>query len=318
MLGCAGADAAAGSVLDCPCLVCAGYFSTCTGNEEQPEEPYWAKWAPFVAMFRKFYGDTPGVSMTPDQPWSFFEMPELEAVVAALNSTMRESHRDDDHYGWVGEKQLRWFAEQLEPYRQRGWWRLAAIHHNVRRGPVRDDENLRDGERFRERLGPQVNAVFHGHTHDGKLDWLSQKVPILATGSAAVKETARPPEVPTQYQVVRFWPDRFRRWTRMYVPGGLRWVGDTSASPGGDSWQTEEQVMFDLPAAPRRCDGRPPRAPTSAAGPIPRLLPLGRRGAPPQPARSPIPCLPPLAGHVTDLMIKIPTDSGGRQHLRAW
>jgi WD40 repeat protein/3',5'-cyclic AMP phosphodiesterase CpdA len=232
--------------------LCEGYFATCAGNEEQPQEPFWPKWSPFVAMFRQFYGDTPGVSMTPDQPWSFFEVPELEAVVAALNSTMKESHREEDHYGWVGEAQLRWFAEQLEPYRERGWWRLAAVHHNVRRGPVRDDENLRDYELFRARLGPLVHAVFHGHTHDGKLDWLSNRVPILATGSAAVTVSARPPEVPNQYQVVCFWPDRFKRWTRMYLPGQLRWVGDTGASPGGDSWWSEEPVVFDLLAPSRR------------------------------------------------------------------
>src|SRR5262249_9724079 len=35
-------------------------------------------------------------------------MPDLKLVVAGLNSTMRESHRDDDHYGYLGEAQLRW------------------------------------------------------------------------------------------------------------------------------------------------------------------------------------------------------------------
>ncbi len=201
--------------------LCAAYFETCAGNEEQPQEPFWPKWNPFVAICHDFYRDTPGFAMTPDQPWSFFELPELEAVVAALNSTMKESHLPEDHYGWVGEAQLRWFAEQLEPYRERGWWRLAAVHHNVRRGPVRDD-----------------------------VDWLNQKVPILATGSAAVKQAAQPPELPNQYQLVRFWPDRFRRWTRMYVPGRPRWVGDNSASPSGDSWQSEYGLRFDLPPPP--------------------------------------------------------------------
>src|SRR5258708_2883256 len=167
--------------------LCAAYFETCAGNEEQPQEPFWPKWNPFVAICHDFYRDTPG------------------------------------------------FAEPPEPSGERGGGRLAAVHHNVRRGPVRDDETLRDGDLFRDRLGPLVHAVFHGHTHDGKLDWLNQKVPILATGSAAVKQAAQPPELPNQYQLVRFWPDRFRRWTRMYVPGRPRWVGDNSASPRRDS-----------------------------------------------------------------------------------
>src|SRR6185295_13036444 len=87
------------------------------------------------------------------------------------------------------------------------------------------------------------------------------RVPILATGSAAVKETARPTEVPNQYQVVRFQPDRLVRWARAYVPGQRRWVGDTSASPAGDLWRTEESVAFDLPQP----DSSPPPAPEPAA-----------------------------------------------------
>lgn len=229
--------------------LCASYFESCAGNDERPEEPFWPKWSHFVSMFRQFYGDTPGVSMTADQPWSFFEVPNLEVVVAGLNSTMKESHRQEDHYGWVGEAQLHWFAGQLEPYRERGWWRFAAVHHNVRRAPVRDDENLRDEERFRARLGPLVHAIFHGHTHDGKLDWLNHKVPIFATGSAAVKADAQPPEIPNQYQVVQLWPNCFKRWTRTYVPAQLRWVGDTRASERGDSWLSMERLTFDLPPA---------------------------------------------------------------------
>jgi 3',5'-cyclic AMP phosphodiesterase CpdA len=53
-------------------------------------------------------------------------MPELKLVVAGLNSTMRESHQAEDHYGYLGEAQLRWFADKLAPYRQEGWLRIAA------------------------------------------------------------------------------------------------------------------------------------------------------------------------------------------------
>ena len=73
-------------------------------------------------------------------------MPELRVVVAGQNSTMAESHRDDDHYGWVGEHQLKWFADRLAGYRAKGWLRLAAVHHNVVRGAVLDEENLRDAD----------------------------------------------------------------------------------------------------------------------------------------------------------------------------
>jgi|ERR1700674_1473600 len=84
-----------------------------------------------------------------------------------------------------------------------------------------------------------------------------------------------------------------------------------------DGWfATALDLMFaaECLERPPRCP--PSRAPTSAARPVPRLFCSGRRGTLPQPARSPIPCLPPLAGHVTDLVIKIPTDSGGRQQRK--
>lgn len=92
---------------------------------------FFPKWRHFVAACEEFYARAAGVSFSPDEPWTLFEMPELAVVVAGLNSTMAESHRDDDHYGWVGEQQLRWFAERLATYRERGWLRLAAVHHNV-------------------------------------------------------------------------------------------------------------------------------------------------------------------------------------------
>ena len=95
-------------------------------------------------------------------------MPDLGVVVAGLNSTMAESHLEADHYGWVGEDQLRWFADRLDAYRRQGWLRLAAIHHNVVRGAVLDEENLRDADDLDRWLGgPVVNLLLHGHTHDG-------------------------------------------------------------------------------------------------------------------------------------------------------
>src|SRR5262249_56779287 len=121
-----------------------------------------------AAAFNAFYAEVEGASFTPDEPWTLFEMPDISVVVAGLNSTMAESHRDEDHYGWVGEHQLRWFAERLDEYRRRGWLRLAAVHHNVVRGAVLDEENLRDADDLDPILGQPgpVNVLLHGHTHD--------------------------------------------------------------------------------------------------------------------------------------------------------
>ena len=43
-----------------------------------------------------------------------------------------ESHRKEDHYGFLGDKQLRFFAEKLRPHKESGVVRIAAVHHNPR------------------------------------------------------------------------------------------------------------------------------------------------------------------------------------------
>jgi WD40 repeat protein/3',5'-cyclic AMP phosphodiesterase CpdA len=230
--------------------LCRAYFDQCEGEETQPRPPYWDKWKHFAWLFRELYGLGARVEFNERTPWSLFELEDLKVVVAALNTTMAESHRDEDHHGHLGEAQLRWFEDRLTAYQQRGWLRIAALHHNVRRGPVRDDENLRDADDFTRILGGKINLVLHGHTHDGKLDWLAPAVPILSTGSAAVAQAARPEEVPDQYQMIRVHADRIEHWTRAYAPDRKRWIGDTRADPAGNAWHMTYPVAFaDVSAA---------------------------------------------------------------------
>ncbi|MGH3806045.1 MAG: metallophosphoesterase family protein [Pseudonocardiaceae bacterium] len=154
---------------------CAAHFLHEQADEREPVPPYWPKWEHFAAAFEQYYEGVDGVSFTPDEPWTLFEMPDLAVVVAGLNSTMAESHLDSDHYGWVGEHQLRWFADRLARYRDQGWLQLAALHHNAVRGAVADEENLRDAGDLDRWLGQPglVNLLLHGHTHDGQLHRLS-------------------------------------------------------------------------------------------------------------------------------------------------
>ena len=216
---------------------CEAYFADQEGDEAEPAAPYWPKWRQFAAAFDDFYAGA--ATFTPDEPWTLFEMPELAVVVAGLNSTMAESHRDADHYGWTGEHQLRWFAERLAGYRDRGWLRLAAVHHNALRGAVMDDENLHDAEDLDRLLGETglASLLLHGHTHDAKLHLLPSGLPVLSTGSAAVEAAARPTEVPNQYQLVTVRRDGFTRYARQYAPGQRRWIGDTRISRTGSDWR---------------------------------------------------------------------------------
>ncbi|MEM9463593.1 MAG: pentapeptide repeat-containing protein [Myxococcota bacterium] len=225
---------------------CEAYFAQCEAEECEPTPPYWPKWRFFTALFGRLYGGPQApFEFNETRPWSLFVYEPLRTVVAGLNSTMPETHREGEHYGELGEAQLRWFAEQLRPFRDRGWLRIAALHHNVQRKAVDDDENLRDATRLEQLLGDTINLVLHGHTHDGKLEWLRPQVPIVSTGSAAVKDQARPHGVPCQYQVLRIHPGGLRRWTRAYQPAQSRWVGDTAASVDGNEWRHEHAVVFD-------------------------------------------------------------------------
>ena len=222
---------------------CEAYFADQESDEAEPVPPYWPKWRKFSAAFADFYADVDGVTFTPDEPWTLFEMPELSVVVAGMNSTIAESHRDADHYGWVGEHQLRWFADRLGGYRARGWLRLAAVHHNVVRGAAADDENLRDADDLDRLIGQPAlaNLVLHGHTHDGRLHRLPSGLAVLSTGSAAVDTAARPAEVPNQYQLITVRRDGFTRHARQYALGQRRWIGDTRISPSGSDWRVQQK-----------------------------------------------------------------------------
>lgn len=250
---------------------CEAYFAQCEAEECEPTPPYWPKWRFFTELFGRLYGGPQApFEFNEARPWSLFVYEPLRTVVAGLNSTMPETHREGEHYGELGETQLRWFAEQLRPFRERGWLRIAALHHNVQRKAVDDDENLRDAARLERLLGDTVNLVLHGHTHDGKLGWLRPQVPIVSTGSAAVKDGARPHGVPCQYQVLRIHPGGLQRWTRAYQPAQRRWVGDTAASADGNEWRHDHAVVFDrvhgvFPPRP----AAPPSSASSSSSPSP-------------------------------------------------
>ncbi|MEV8508331.1 metallophosphoesterase [Actinoplanes sp. NPDC051475] len=227
--------------------LCEGYFLRQEGEEQPVAPPYWPKWEPFAEMFRGFYDPVPGVVFSPGEPWTLFEMPDLAVVVAGLNSTMAESHRDEDHYGWLGEEQLRWFADRLESYRDRGWLRLGVVHHNAVRGAARDDENLRDADDLDRWLGQPrlLNLLLHGHTHDARLHRLPSGLVALSTGSAAVDAPARPTEVPNQYQLLTIDGEGVTRCARQYAVGQKRWISDPRISDSGSDWRVRERQRFD-------------------------------------------------------------------------
>ncbi|WP_322756786.1 TIR domain-containing protein, partial [Frankia sp. Cas3] len=223
-------------------LLCQSYFLREQAFKRKPQPPYWPKWECFDALLRRFYGVDAAIGFGVGAEWSLVEIPDRKVVVAGLNSTMAETH--EEHYGWLGEHQLRTVTEALRGYERDGWLRIGAVHHNPIRGATTDDENLRDADDLDRILGPHLNLLLHGHTHDGRASWLPSGLPVASTGSAAVDAQARPSEVPNQYQLVRIDRDGFTRYARRYEPDQKRWTGDLRVDPAGSSWSVRTPSAF--------------------------------------------------------------------------
>jgi 3',5'-cyclic AMP phosphodiesterase CpdA len=206
------------------------YFAACRGDETEPREPYGRKWKHYQAFVASLHGEA---AFTEDQPYRLHQFEDLRLAVAVLNSNWKETHRKEDHYGWCGKEQLRWFEDQLSSAGDLA--RLAVVHHNARRKATADNENLRDEDDLTEILGPHLDLLLHGHTHQGKEDRLSDGTLVLATGSTAVTPEWRPAEVPNQYQILRLEPTAITRWGRQW--DGRKWIADPRISRSGNEWR---------------------------------------------------------------------------------
>jgi WD40 repeat protein len=205
---------------------CAAYFLRCRSREEEPLRPYWDKWEHFAAMFRRLYEDEPGIQFAPDEPWTLFEVPDLQLAVAGLNSTIAESHLPGDHHGELGELQLRWFARRLGELARGGWTRIGVTHHNPQVGGRREGEGLRDFADLDRLLAPHLDLLLHGHPRDLAPRQLTGGVPVLSTGRPAAG--GRAGEAHASYQVVRMGAE-IGRWARRHEPAARRWVEEREA-----------------------------------------------------------------------------------------
>lgn len=208
------------------------YFSECRAYKRHPREPYTRKWIFYQHFVSELHGEE---AFTEDQPYRLYRFDDLGIVVAGLNSTWRESHREGDHYGWCGMEQLRWFEDQLRGVT--GLARIGLVHHNVKRKALADNENLRDFDDFERILAPQLDLLLHGHTHAGKEDRLTDGTLVLATGSAALTSDWRPAKVGNQYQLLHLSREQLTRYGRIW--DGAQWTPDTRVGRKPDEWQID-------------------------------------------------------------------------------
>nr|WP_239063199.1 metallophosphoesterase [Streptomyces sp. SID13031] len=207
------------------------YFEECAEEGVAPKRPYTKKWSRYQEFVAALHGAT---AFTEEQPYRLHSFEDLRVVVAAFNSTIQESHVEDDHYGLCGREQLHWFNDRLGEIDD--VLRIGVVHHNPRRGDVADNENLQDADQLTRIVGPRLDVLLHGHTHAGKEDRLADNTLVLATGSSAIDSNWRPAEVPNQYQILHFEPDRLSRWARQWDRQAEKWIADTRISPDGNHW----------------------------------------------------------------------------------
>ncbi|HYN93433.1 MAG TPA: pentapeptide repeat-containing protein, partial [Pilimelia sp.] len=241
---------------------CHAHFLSQEAEDEKPVPPYWPKWSPFAG----FVGTFLGREFPRDEPWLLADFPDLNLCVAALNSTIAQSHLPGDDYGWLGDEQLRRFADQLAAAPRHDWLRLGLVHHRPTGGrPAR--AGLRDADRFADVLGPHLHAVLHGRAGARRLEPLAgHGVPVLGPLTGA------PPARPRGYQVIRLTGqgsageglagqgpvrEELAVWARRYDEDRQRWLGDTGVSDDGDDW---------VRRVPARWRGAPARFPAPPGG----------------------------------------------------
>jgi len=218
---------------------CRAYFATCEADDVAPQPPYWPKWRHFARTFDELYLGLDGPVFDRAQPWALFAMPDLRVVVAGLNSTIADSHRAEDQYGWIGEAQAAWFAERLRPFEENGWLRIGAVRHATAPGdaPAAAVPGvLRDTGTLERLLGQRLNLLLHGPGPAGAA--------MTASGSPGSGLLTVPAAGPGRHEILELTLDGVVRWSgRRGDPGTdereraeRRWhaVGSTFAAASPD------------------------------------------------------------------------------------
>ncbi|SBW22493.1 WD40 repeat-containing protein [Candidatus Protofrankia californiensis] len=190
------------------------YFANCDADDIEPQPPYWPKWRHFANLFQEVYQGIEGPLFDSAQPWSLFHVPDLDVVVAGFNSTMAESHRDSDRYGYVGAAQAAWFAHQLRPFEQSGVLRIGAVFHPPAPsggGPadqaVDESTVLRDTTAFDRLVAGRLNLLLPGLQAPGRGAGSSTSG-ALKSGLPVV-----PTPAPGRLQLLTIDLDGLTRWT---------------------------------------------------------------------------------------------------------
>jgi WD40 repeat protein len=192
---------------------CEAYFNNCAADDVPPAAPYWPKWRHFDRLFRQLYDGIEEPEFASQRPWTLFPVADLRVVVAGLNSTVKDSHLDADHYGWIGDQQAAWFAHALKPYAESaGWLRIGLVrHHPLAPTGDPDPAALRDPATLDRALGHQLNLLVCGPGPGAaEPDRLPSSLLVVPPASAA------------PFQLLQLSATSLTRWDEQAAVGQLR------------------------------------------------------------------------------------------------
>ena len=211
------------------------------------------KFANFESFLSEFYG-APFESVGVRLPASarVYDFPDLEITVAGLNSCEVESHRLEDHRGFLGRKQAQGIMDHWGTSEVGYWLKLVAVHHNP---VVTVLENIREaidavseestldarlferyvsdlvgfeGKEYLRRISEncEVQLILHGHHHatDQHLwPWPPGRqgdTHILSAGSGALVTDKLPRDHSNSIGLILLDParEKIRSWVLEYAP----------------------------------------------------------------------------------------------------
>lgn len=144
-------------------LACDAFFRQCDAEERTPQPPYWPKLAPFARFLKTLYVDVPSYSFSEAQPFTLFELPDLNIAVAGINAVYGTSHLV--HQAELGNKQIEFFADRLLDCQRRGLHCIGLLGAslNALLGTAPGSRNLlpSDQEALRRDVMPLIDLVVH-------------------------------------------------------------------------------------------------------------------------------------------------------------
>lgn len=242
--------------------LCQAARLTSEATERDFDEPYIDKFGNYRGFYNELFK---GIFQFDES--NLFQVHEFRAektLIVGFNSCVRESERDEDHYGWIGLEQVHAARARCDEIDADGrWLRIAAMHHNFLCGSDLDNENLRDADQIRPALEKGgFHLILHGHRHIAHIEQRKQvqaKAPltILATGSAGL-DAETLPDHPNQYQIIDIADgNRVTLYMRQYSAqtigdaGQGKWTADPTVE------EKEGIVQFELGLRAERMRAEP-------------------------------------------------------------